>query len=111
MSDHLRAEHIRLKQMTQRNLMQLIDSEFTLAHTMADLAETEAELRNPEHARVLVGKIKHAILSARERLEDTELAQKKKDEVLRQLVELEKRTDSLMAVVNCACGSRELAAS
>ena len=91
MRSDLESEHKRLKELTRRNLIQLIESEFTLAHTMTDLAETELELRDPEHARALLKKVRIAIESVRKRLISAEVPEAQRNEIMRQFGELDPR--------------------
>lgn len=86
------SEHRRLKELTQRNLLQLIESEFTLAFTMTDLAETEAEAGSWAHAQLLVRKVRQAIEAVRQ---NSQLVEQQKGDLLQQLSDLEPRLRSI----------------
>lgn len=89
--DHLSSEYNRLKEFTRRNLLQFVKAEFTVAHTVTDLAETEARLDNPEHARALLEKARRAIAAVRERLAASDMSEKEKSEIIGQFAHLKPR--------------------
>lgn len=93
--DDLKGEHQRLKAQTLRSLLQLMESEFTLADTMTDLAETELEMGNLQHGRGLLDKVIHAIMAARKRLAEADLSEAEKAKVAQPFAELEPRLDGI----------------
>lgn len=90
-SNDVISEHARLKRLTKQNLFRLIETEFTLAFTLADLAETEVQLGNLERARRLLSKAGSAIDSNRRHLASAQLSDAEKAEIRRQLEEIEPR--------------------
>ena len=104
--NYLSSEHHRLRDLTRRNLMQLVESEFTLAHTMTDLAETEALIGNGEHARVLLGKVRQAIAAAQECLANVNLSEEEKSEIIHQFGGLEPRLQVVGEQIGSPSGER-----
>jgi hypothetical protein len=64
--DDRQLEQKRLQEQTHRNLLHLIDSELNLALTMTELAETESEVGDDAHGRVLLEKVEQAMDSVRQ---------------------------------------------
>jgi hypothetical protein len=106
----LQSEHKRLRELTRRNLLQLIESEFTLAHTMTDLAETELELRDQEHARVLLRKVRDALEAVRQRLASADVSDTQRNEIIRQFGELEPRLEAIREQLRASAGKPRLSA-
>jgi hypothetical protein len=74
-------EYQRLQKLTHRNMLKLIDSELKLAATMTDMAETEAQLGDSEHAKILLGRVERAIQSVRRYMDDHLLSDEEKREI------------------------------
>lgn len=87
-------EHRRLQELTHRNLMELIDSELSLADTMSDLAETEAELGDDSHARTLLGKVSEAMDCVRRHMGDHQVTGEEKRDIEARLRDLTRRLDA-----------------
>ncbi len=85
----------RLEGVTKRNREQFIESEFSLAFTFCDLAETEYKLGNREHADNLVMRASEAANKATEYLSDRDLPPQQVAEMRRQLDQLRKKLDHL----------------
>lgn len=93
-AEEYRHEHKRLKELTHRNLMSLIESELNLAGTMSDLAQTEVSLGDEPHARALLTKVREALDSVRQHMNDNRLSDDEKSEVEDRLQELSGKLDA-----------------
>jgi hypothetical protein len=93
-------EHKRLRQLTHRNLMQLIDSELKRAITMAELAETEAELGDEIHARGLLDKVEQAIDTVRHHMSDDGISEDEERDINNRLRKLGERLELAKHHVN-----------
>lgn len=85
----------RLEGVTKRNREQFIESEFSLASTFCDLAETEYKLGNREHADTLVMRASEAADKATEYLSGRDLPEEQGAEMRRQLEQLRRKLDDL----------------
>ena len=85
-----------LIQQSEQQRVRLIESEFTVAHTYCDLAETEAKLRNRKHARELIDKVKLALGVAKHHIERAPANTLGNDDMRRQLDELEERVQLVL---------------
>jgi len=90
--EEYRLEHRRLQELTHRNLMALIDSELSLALTMSELAETEAEVGDEPHAKALLGKVKQD--AVRQHIADNVISDGDKREIESRLQELGERLEA-----------------
>jgi hypothetical protein len=89
-----RREHSRLRELTHRNLMRLIDSELSLALTMSELAETEAEMGEESHAKELLGKVKEAIETVCLHTSGSHISEEEQREIEDRVQELTKRLNA-----------------
>ena len=89
-----RREHKRLQDLTHRNLMNLMDSELSLALTMSELAQTEAGLGDDAHAKILLTKVREALDTVRRHMTDNRVSDDEKAEIEERLQELTERLDT-----------------
>lgn len=83
-------DYQRLQELTHSNLMRLIDSELSLALTMSELAETEAELGDEAHAKGLLEKVQRALDAVRQHVGDHQLSENENREIEARVQELTK---------------------
>lgn len=100
-------EQKRLRQLTHRNLMQLIDAELKVAITMAELAETEAELGDESHARGLLDKVEQAIDTVRHHVSDDGISDDEERDINHRLSKLGERLKLAKHHVNSECSQLE----
>ncbi len=85
----------RLDGVLKRNRALFLESEFSLAFTFCDLAETEYKVGNRQHAERLVKRATEAAAKAGEYLENSGFPEKQVEEMRGQLEQLRERLREL----------------